>query len=194
MKTIRLFGGLAFALGLFVAVFAGVPWFVYHDPMSPWWLKAATYCLMGGVLVVLLTAAAESRAVRAGGTGLLSGESKSRMLVQTTSEVPGREVVEVYGMVRGHTVYAIALSKDISALMRMLLGGELVEYAEMMGQARDIATARMVSEAEQLGADAIINARYVTASIIGTAAELLAYGTAVRLSSPAAPGDQRVTT
>ncbi len=186
MKTIRLLGGLAFALGLFVVVFAGMPWYVYHDPLTPWWLKAAIYCLMGGVLVVLLTAAAESRAGGATGKQPLPGEPRSRVLVQNSSEIPGREVTEVCGLVRGHTVYAIALSKDISALMRMLLGGELVEYAEMMGKARDIATARMIAEAEELGADAIINARYVTASIIGTAAELLAYGTAVKLSTPSA--------
>lgn len=187
MKAIRLLGGLVFALGLFVVVFAGVPWFVYQDPLSPWWLKGAVFCILGGVLLVLLTAAAETQAIaRSGGGGPSPGETKPRVLVQNSAEVPGREVVEVCGLVRGHTVYAIALSKDISALMRMVLGGELVEYAEMMGRARDIATARMIAEAEQLGADAVINTRYVTASVIGTAAELLAYGTAVKLSSPAA--------
>lgn len=185
MKAIRLLGGLVFALGLFVVVFAGVPWFIYQDPLSPWWLKTATYFMLGGVLVVLLSAAAESRAPGADVQAPGPGETRSSILVQTYSEIPGREVAEVLGLVRGHTVYAIALSKDISALMRMLLGGELVEYAEMMGRARDIATARMIAEAEQLGADAIISARYVTASVIGTAAELLAYGTAVKLRSPA---------
>ena len=64
----------------------------------------------------------------------------------------------------------------------MVLGGELTEYTEMMGRARRVATNRMISEAEEMGADAIINLRYMTTSVIGSAAELLAYGTAVKLS------------
>ena len=66
--------------------------------------------------------------------------------------------------------------------MRLILGGELTEYTEMMGRARSTATNRMVAEAAAMGADAIVNVRYMTTSVVGTAAELFAYGTAVRLS------------
>ncbi|MDQ7794818.1 MAG: YbjQ family protein [bacterium] len=181
MRTLRLLGGLVFALGLFVVVFAGMPWFIHHDPVTPWWLKTAVYSVMGGVLVVLLTAAAEQRQMVIPGREPPPGEPGPRLLVQSAALVPGREIAESCGLVRGHTVFAISLARDISALMRMVLGGELVEYTEMMGRARDIATARMIAEAEELGADAIVNARYITASVVGTAAELVAYGTAVKL-------------
>ena len=89
------------------------------------------------------------------------------------------------GLVRGHTIFAIWLGRDLSALVRLLLGGELIEYTEMMGRARKVAADRMIAQAEELGADAIINVRFMTTSVIGSAAELLAYGTAVRLSNPA---------
>lgn len=181
MRAIRLLGGLVFALGLFVMVFAGLPWHVHHDPVSPWWLKTAVYFMMGGVLVVLLTAAAESRSARSPGHEPPPGEIHARIPVHSLPTVPGHEVAETCGLVRGHTVFAISLARDLSALMRMLLGGELVEYTEMMGRARDIATGRMLAEAEAMGADAIVNVRYITASVVGTAAELVAYGTAVKL-------------
>lgn len=64
MKLIRLFGSLIFVLGLFTAIFVGMPWYIYHDPTLPWWLKAAVYCLMGGILLVLLTVAIEQRKVK----------------------------------------------------------------------------------------------------------------------------------
>jgi len=84
-------------------------------------------------------------------------------------------------MVQGHTVFAIWLGKDLSALVRLILGGELTEYTEMMGSARTAATNRMVAQATEMGADAIINVRYMTTSVVGSAAELLVYGTAVKL-------------
>jgi len=83
--------------------------------------------------------------------------------------------------VQGHTVYAIWLGKDLSALVRLILGGELTEYTEMMGRARAAATDRMTAAARGMGADAIINVRYMTTSVVGSAAELLVYGTAVKL-------------
>jgi uncharacterized protein YbjQ (UPF0145 family) len=79
-------------------------------------------------------------------------------------------------------VFAIWLGKDLSALVRLILGGELTEYTEMMGRARETATHRMIAQAAEMGADAIINTRYMTTSVVGSAAELLVYGTAVRLS------------
>ncbi|MBA7702327.1 hypothetical protein ES703_111091 [subsurface metagenome] len=181
MKIVRLIGSLAFVLGLFTAVFAGVPWYLYHDPMLPWWLKIAVYGVLGGILIILLTVAAQRQKGGALGGELPPEESQPQMLVQNSAEVPGREVTETLGLVKGHTIFAIWLGKDISALMRLILGGELIEYTEMMGRARKVATDRMIAQAAELGADAIINVRFVTTSVVGTAAELLAYGTAVKL-------------
>ncbi|MHC4412481.1 MAG: YbjQ family protein, partial [Planctomycetota bacterium] len=93
-----------------------------------------------------------------------------------------RKVTEILGLAQGHTVFAIWLGKDLSAIVRLILGGELTEYTEMMGKARATATNRMIASAVKMGADAIINARYMTTSVVGSAAELLVYGTAVKLS------------
>lgn len=103
------------------------------------------------------------------------------LLVENIDCVPGREISKVLGMVQGHTVYAIWLGKDISALVKLILGGELTEYTEMMGKARTLAVQRMNAQARELEADAIINVRFMTTSVVGTASELLAYGTAVKL-------------
>jgi len=108
--------------------------------------------------------------------------TKSTVLLLNSAEVPGRATREILGLVQGHTVFAIWLGKDLSALIRLILGGELTEYTDMMGQARTTATDRMIAEASELGADAIINVRYMTTSVVGSAAELLVYGTAVKLS------------
>jgi uncharacterized protein YbjQ (UPF0145 family) len=103
-------------------------------------------------------------------------------LLLNSEDLPGREITEVLGLVQGHTVYAIWLGKDLSALVRLVLGGELTEYTEMMGRARTAATGRMVAQAAEMQADAIVNVRYMTTSVVGSAAELLAYGTAVKLN------------
>jgi uncharacterized protein YbjQ (UPF0145 family) len=95
--------------------------------------------------------------------------------------VPRREIAEILGLVQGHTVFAVWLGKDLSAIVRLILGGELTEYTEMMGNARTVATARMTAQAAEMGADAVINVRYMTTSVVGSAAELLVYGTAVKL-------------
>jgi uncharacterized protein YbjQ (UPF0145 family) len=79
-------------------------------------------------------------------------------------------------------VFAIWIGKDLSAIIRLFLGGELTEYTQMMGRARALATNRMIAEAARMGADAIINVRYMTTSVVGSAAELLVYGTAVKLT------------
>ena len=114
MKTVRQIGSLAFVLGLFVTVFAGIPWavIVENDPVVPIWL-----------------------------------------------------------------------GKDLSALVRLVLGGELTEYTDMMAKARATATARMAERAADMGADAVVNTRYMTTSVVGTAAELMVYGTAVKLGA-----------
>jgi uncharacterized protein YbjQ (UPF0145 family) len=186
MKILRLIGSLAFVLGLFTAIFAGIPWYIYNEPMFPLWMEIAVYGVVGGILLVLLTVVIEQRRVRAPAAELTPGESQTRVLLQNTAEVPGRQVTEILGLVRGHTIFAIWLGRDLSALVRLILGGELIEYTEMMGRARKVAMGRMVAQAEELGADAIINVRFMTTSVIASAAELLAYGTAVKLSKPAA--------
>ncbi|MBW1767717.1 MAG: YbjQ family protein [Deltaproteobacteria bacterium] len=112
----------------------------------------------------------------------MTTESDRTVLLLNSDELPGREITEVLGLVQGHTVFAIWLGKDLSAIVRLILGGELIEYTEMMGNARSIATERMTAKAAEMGADAVINVRYVTTSVVGSAAELLAYGTAVKLS------------
>ena len=184
MKLIRQIGSLAFVAGLFVTIFAGVPWHVINteDPAVPWWLRAAIFCLMGGILVVLLTLAIEQKTPKTTQEAVPLAESEAEVLLLNSEEVPGREAREILGLVQGHTVYAIWLGKDLSAIVRLILGGELTEYTEMMGQARATATNRMMAQAAELGADAIINVRYMTTSVVGSAAELLVYGTAVKLS------------
>jgi len=184
MKVIRQIGSLAFVLGLFTVIFAGVPWHVVvaDDPVVPWWLRLAVFCLLGGILVVLLTVALEQRKFKSSPEMPESTEAKAGVLLLNSTEVPGRQIRQVLGLVQGHTVFAIWLGKDLSAIVRLILGGELTEYTEMMGRARTAATNRMVAQAGQMGADAIINLRYMTTSVVGSAAELLAYGTAVKLS------------
>lgn len=181
MKVIRLFGSLVFVLGLFVAIFAGVPWYVYNEPLLPLWLEIAVYAFLGGILLVLLTVAVEQRRSKAVEKRLPPSKTRSRITLQNSAEVPGHQVTENLGLVKGHTIFAIWLGRDISALVRLILGGELIEYTDMMGRAREVATARMIAQAEKLGADAIINVRFVTTSVVASAAELLAYGTAVKL-------------
>ena len=185
MKVLRLFGSLVFVLGLFTAVFAGMPWYIYNEPMLPLWLEIAVYGFLGGILLVLLTVAVEQRRGKSPEEELPPSGAPPRMMLQNSAEVPGRQVTENLGLVKGHTIFAIWLGRDISAMVRLILGGELIEYTEMMGRAREVATARMIAQAGELGADAIINVRFVTTSVVASAAELLAYGTAVKLSNPA---------
>ncbi len=184
MKTLRQIGSLAFVAGLFVVIFAGVPWHVMvaDDPVVPWWLRIAVFCLLGGILVVLVTLALEQRTTKTSAEAPLPAEPDRTVLLLNSAEVSGRQTREILGLVQGHTVFAIWLGKDLSAIIRLILGGELTEYTEMMGRARTTATNRMVAQAAEMGADAIINVRYMTTSVIGTAAELFAYGTAVKLS------------
>ena len=184
MKVLRHIGSVAFVLGLFTAVFAGIPWYIMvsDDPAVPWWLKIAVFCLLGGILVVLATLALEQRAPKAAVEKSLATESDRTVIMLNSDVLPGREITEILGLVQGHTVFAIWLGKDLSAIIRLILGGELTEYTEMMGTARSTATNRMTAKAAEMGADAVINIRYMTTSVIGSAAELLVYGTAVKLS------------
>jgi len=184
MKVLRQIGSGAFVLGLFTAVFAGIPWHVMvaDGPAVPWWLRTAVFCLLGGILVVLATLALERKAYTASVEEPLVTQPDRAVLLLNSDVLPGREISEILGLVQGHTVFAVWLGKDLSAIVRLILGGELTEYTEMMGSARSTATARMKAKAFEMGADAVINVRYMTTSVIGSAAELLVYGTAVKLS------------
>jgi len=184
MKALRNIGTMAFVLGLFTAVFVGIPWHVVvaDDPVIPWWLKIAVFCLLGGILLVLATLAIEQIPHTASVQELVDTESDRTVLLLNSDSLPGREITEILGLVQGHTVFAIWLGKDLSAIVRLILGGELTEYTDMMGSARSTATERMIAKAAEIDADAIINVRYMTTSVVGTAAELLVYGTAVKLS------------
>ena len=102
------------------------------------------------------------------------------MLLLTLNYIPGKEI-EAQGIVKGTTVQTKNFGKDFMAGMKTLVGGELSAYTEMLNEARQIATKRMVDDAEALGADAVINVRYGSASMMQGAAEVVVYGTAVKI-------------
>ena len=101
------------------------------------------------------------------------------MLLLTLNYVPGKEI-EALGIVKGTIVQTKNLGKDFMSGMKSLVGGELDSYTEMLNEARQVATKRMVDEAEAMGADAVINVRYGSASMMQAAAEVVVYGTAVK--------------
>lgn len=103
------------------------------------------------------------------------------MILSNTEEVPGRTIVEFYGVVSGSTVRAKHIGRDFMAGLKNLVGGEIKGYTELLVDARQEATARMVQQAESVGANAVVNLRYTTSSVAQGAAELFAYGTAVRV-------------
>jgi len=102
------------------------------------------------------------------------------MKLLSIETIPGRQI-EVLGLVKGTTVQSKNLGKDFMAGMKTLVGGELTGYTEMLIEARQIATKRMVDEAENLGADAVIGIRFGSSAVMQGAAEVIAYGTAVRI-------------
>ena len=103
------------------------------------------------------------------------------MIVVTTDEIPGYRIKEVFGLVRGNTVRARHVGRDIMASLRTVVGGEVVEYTKMLAEAREQALDRLIEEAERLGANAVVGLRFITSFVLQGAAELLAYGTAVRV-------------
>ena len=102
------------------------------------------------------------------------------MIVTTTPDIQGRRVTGTLGLVRGNTIRARFIGKDILAVFRNIAGGEIGEYTKMLAEAREQAIDRMVEEAESLGADAVIMTRFQTCEVMSGAAEILCYGTAVR--------------
>ncbi len=105
------------------------------------------------------------------------------MIIVNTDFVPGHRVSTVCGMVRGSTIRAKHIGKDLLAGLRTLVGGEIKEYTEMLVEARNESLRRMEQQAEKLKADAVVNVRFVTSQVMSGAAELLAYGTAVTLEA-----------
>ena len=101
------------------------------------------------------------------------------MILVNTDYITGKEL-DMLGLVKGSTIQTKNIGKDISQSFKTLVGGELKAYNEMMNEARALATKRMVEEAENLGADAVVNVRYASSAIMGGAAEGIAYGTAVK--------------
>lgn len=102
------------------------------------------------------------------------------MIVVSTESVPGYQITESLGIVRGSTIRAKHIGKDFMAALRNIVGGEVKEYTEMLIEARNESMNRMVAHAEKLGADAVVGVRFVTSQVMAGAAELSCYGTAVR--------------
>ena len=104
------------------------------------------------------------------------------MIIVNTETVPGREIVSFQGLVQGNTIRAKHVGRDIGAALKNLVGGELRAYTELLTEARREAIDRMIAQAVELGANAIVNVRFTTSSVAGGAAELYAYGTAVTVA------------
>ena len=103
------------------------------------------------------------------------------MILTTTDTIPGREIIEILGVARGSTVRARNIGRDIFAGLKNIVGGEIEEYTKLQAESREQAIQRMMDDAQKLGADAIVNLRLATSVVTQGAAEILAYGTAVKL-------------
>lgn len=102
------------------------------------------------------------------------------MFITTTDFIPGKEIEEIIDVVRGSTVRARHIGRDIMAGFKQIVGGEISEYTQLMADAREEAIDRMIADAERINADAIINVRFTTSNVMQNASEVLAYGTAVK--------------
>jgi uncharacterized protein YbjQ (UPF0145 family) len=103
------------------------------------------------------------------------------MLLTNTETIPGKDIIEALGIARGSTVRARNVGRDIFASLKNLVGGEISEYTQLQADSREQALLRMIEDAQKMGADAIVNVRFSTSVITQGAAEILAYGTAVKL-------------
>lgn len=106
---------------------------------------------------------------------------KKIMIISTTEKIPNREITQILGISRGSTVRARNIGRDIFAGLKNIVGGEIEEYTKLQAESREQAMQRMILDAEKMGADAIVNVRFSTSMIMQGAAEILAYGTAVKL-------------
>ena len=105
------------------------------------------------------------------------------MMLTSSDDIPGRKVIRTLGLVRGNTIRARHLGRDILAMLKTMIGGEIQEYTKMMAEAREQSIDRMTAEARALGANAVVSVRFTTSMIIQSAAEILLYGTAVVLEA-----------
>ena len=103
------------------------------------------------------------------------------MIVVTTEQIEGKKITETLGLVRGSTIRARHVGHDIMASLRNIVGGEVKDYTIMLAQAREEAIQRMIEQAEKMGANAIVSTRFVTSMVMSGAAEMVAYGTAVKV-------------
>ncbi len=103
------------------------------------------------------------------------------MLIVNTPNIPGKEISEVLGLVKGEIVQSKNFGRDFMAGMKTIVGGEIKSYTDMIREARQIATDRMIEEAKNLGADAVVNVKFGSSAVMQGAAEMIAYGTAVKL-------------
>jgi len=104
------------------------------------------------------------------------------MIISTTESIPGKEIIEILGIVKGSTVRAKHIGNDIFAGLKSIVGGEIGPYTELLSEAREQAMDRMFLEGQKLNADAIVNVRMTTSSVMQTSSEILVYGTAVKLA------------
>ena len=113
------------------------------------------------------------------------------MILVTTETIPGMRIVKTMGIVRGNTIRARHVGKDIKAVFRHIIGGEISDYTKLMGESREQALDRLAQDAEKLGANAVVSVRFATSMLMAGAAELLAYGTAVKAEplEPAEPSE-----
>ena len=103
------------------------------------------------------------------------------MIVVTTEQIEGKKIIETLGLVKGSTIRARHIGRDVMAGLRNVVGGEIKDYTVMLAQAREESLGRMIEQAEKMGANAIICTRFVTSMVMGGAAEMVAYGTAVKV-------------
>jgi uncharacterized protein YbjQ (UPF0145 family) len=103
------------------------------------------------------------------------------MIISNTETIPGKEIIEIKGIARGSTVRARNIGRDIFAGLKNLVGGEISEYTRLLADAREEALQRMIEDGRKLGADAIVNIRFTTSTIMQGSAEILSYGTAVKI-------------
>ena len=108
-------------------------------------------------------------------------QKRLTMIIVTTDYIPGKEILETFGVARGSTVRARNIGRDIVAGLKNIVGGEVSEYTRLMADAREEALERMIKDGQKLGADAVINIRFMTSNVMAGASEILAYGTAVKL-------------
>ena len=105
------------------------------------------------------------------------------IIIVSTPDLPGMEIESTLGLVRGSTIRARNIGRDIGAMFKSLVGGEIKDYTKLLADAREEALSRMKKDADNLGADAVVNLRFTTSTVMQTTSEILAYGTAVKLKS-----------